>query len=227
MAIKKCPACRHSIDEHSSSGCQIKVCTCKLKPSQIIGSDFGNNTLKKQTPEQKKPDQVPVPEQKKPEAASNDKDGLGFRKKDYPIILIVGLLCLNIWAFNVNTSTMTGILIAGCIDLIGVYWLYRKFKPKKTSEAELVNKKTAASSGQAARSPARISKKPAAAVANDDKDERGIFGIKKKGYPTLFMAIVGIVTIAAVMQRTVPVIIVAAVIDIAIAYWYLKKKKVK
>jgi len=58
-----------------------------------------------------------------------DKDILGFRKKDYPTIIIFGAIIINALAFTSHNTMF--ILGAIALDLLGVYWLYRKIRKGK------------------------------------------------------------------------------------------------
>lgn len=53
------------------------------------------------------------------------KDILGFRKKDYPLLIAVALIAVTLMAFNAHNTLF--ILGAIALDLLGVYWLYRRF----------------------------------------------------------------------------------------------------
>lgn len=153
---------------------------------------------------------TPVKSTKK--GPKEERDVMGFRKKDYPIIGFVALLVLNVWAFNANTTSTIGVMIAIGIDLLVAFWLYKKYWPKK-AEA-----KTIKSKGSTTAKARRTAKE-------DTKgNELGLFGIKKKHYPTLAIALAGIITLSAIMNRTTLLIIGAIIVDLGVGYWYYKRR---
>ncbi len=208
----KCLACRHDIDNHSVKGCLINQCACRLKPSQIT-TGGEKNTVQKRTPSRKPPGKKNATTGKK-----EDKDSLGFRKKDYPLILGIALLSLNVWAFNTNTTSSTGVMIALAIDALVVFLLYKKYWPKQAQSKAVKSKSLKAVKGKSS----TTAKTRRTVKDNAQGNELGLFGIKKKHYPILAIAFAGIVTLSAIMNRTAPLIIGAIVVDLALAYWYYK-----
>lgn len=140
----------------------------------------------------------------------DERDTMGFRKKDYPIIGIVALLVLNVWAFNVNTGTIIGRLIAGGVDSLVAFWLYKRYWPKFTGKGKVPAKKT-------------IGSKRASGAQTAKDNELGLFGIKKKHYPVLGIAVAAIVTFSAIFKGSMPMIMAAVVLDLALVYWAYNK----
>ena len=181
--------------------------TVGVKTTRGVANQWCNEKSGRKSTMQKKP--VKTTEKRPKE----ERDRMGFRKKDYPIILFVALLCLNIWAFNTNTTTTMGVMIAIGVDLLVAFWLYKKYWPKKAGAKPGKGK------------GGTITKVRQTAKRDTKSDELGLFGIKKRHYPTLAIAIAAIINLSAIMNRAMPIIITAIVVDLAIGYWYYKRRR--
>lgn len=161
-------------------------------------------TTKKPATKKRKPARRPVPQQVSP---LDERDMMGFSKRDYPLIAIVGIIALNVWGFNAGTAV--SICSAVGVDLIVVYWLYKRFWPKAEPTQE-----------------AKTSTKPSAKTTKSDVPEggeKGLFGIKRKHYPLLVGVVILLVNITAFRGGWMPFVILAVLVDVAVLYLLYRK----
>ncbi len=146
-----------------------------------------------------------TPKTKATKAKAEEKDALGFRKKDYPLIMGVGLLAGNIWAFK--SELAIAVLIAILLDILVAYLLYRKYGPKKVTRRTI-------------KSPP--GPRPASMTAPEDirpkKAKAGIFGIQKRHYPILIGVVAILLNVTAFRQGGAPMIAAAVVADLGLIY---------
>ncbi len=139
-----------------------------------------------------------------------EKDALGFKKKDYPLIMGVGLVAGNILAFK--SETAIAVLIAILLDILVAYLLYRKYGPKKVTRRTI-------------KTPPRP--RPASMALPEDIQEKtyhpkkgtpGLFGIQKRHYPILIGVVAVLLNVTAFTQGAVPMIVAAVVADVGLVY---------
>lgn len=142
---------------------------------------------------------------------AEERDSLGIKRKDYPIVGAVAVIALNAWAFNTETAIMFRLITIG-IDFILGYWLYKRYlaqyMPKRGNKKET----------------AKASSKSVTRSAEAAVDKRGLFGIKSKHYPLLAGAVLLLINVSAFRSGMVAFIVVAVIVDLAIVGYLAYRK---
>lgn len=137
-----------------------------------------------------------------------ERDSLGIRRKDYPIVGAVAVLALNVWAFNQDATTMTFRLLAIGVDFVIAYVLYRRYLAQYMPKRGQPTETTKAS--------------PKAATEMVD-DKRGLFGIRTRHYPLLAGAVLLLINVSAFRSGPVWFIALAVIMDVVALYLVYRK----